>query len=135
VLAPLVAANAARVLPLQAPASGVPWLLECCPASALKRLGLYQPYKGRGRVRAAQRAAILDALADHGLAPPPTALRRVITGQEAGDALDSTIAAWIAYRMVARRGALEPVPPGWPVMEGLVYTGFPVTARARASIP
>lgn len=136
VLAPLVAAGAARVPPFQTLRPGVPWLLECCPASALKCLGMHQPpYKGSGQARTARRAAILRTLEEHGVAPLSGSLRRVVIGQAGGDALDSMIAAWIAFRTVTQPGGLPPVPPRWPAIEGLVYSGFPVTVRALVSNP
>lgn len=136
VLAPLTAADAARVLPFQKPRPGVPWLLECCPASALKCLGMHQPpYKGGAPGRAARRAAILRELEEHGVAPLSGSLRRVVIGQAGGDALDSVIAAWIAFRVVTRPGGLPSVPPRWPAIEGLVYSGFPITDRGPLSIP
>jgi hypothetical protein len=125
VLLPLVEAGAACALPLQRPRAGIPWLLECCPASALKRLGLYQPpYKGTGAARARRRGAILRALEAHGaLAPVPAPRRRRMVAQAGGDALDSLLAAWIAFQALRRPGALRPAPTDGAALEGYVYGG------------
>jgi hypothetical protein len=141
VLLPLVGAGAIRVLPLQRPRAGIPWLLECCPASALKRLGLYQPpYKGPGAARARRRGAILHALeADGALAPVPASLRSRLVAQSGGDALDSLLAAWIAFQAVLPPGTLLPAPPGGAALEGHVYAGIggrvAVRSGGRASSP
>lgn len=141
ILLPLVGAGAACALPLQRPRAGVPWLLECCPASALKRLGLYQPsYKGTGAARARRRGAILRELEAHGaLAPVPAPLRSRVVAQAGGDALDSLLAAWIAFQAVLSPGTLLPAPPDGAAIEGHVYAGFggrrAVRAGGRASSP
>ncbi len=121
VLLPLVAARAACVLPLQRPRAGVPWLLECCPASALKRLGLYLPaYKGAGRERARRRSGILWTLECRGdLVPLSACLRRTLVAQAGGDALDSLIAAWIAFQALLHPP--PPAPPDWEPVEGYVF--------------
>ncbi len=46
VLHPLVRDQLACVLPMQSALPGKPWILEICPASTLKRKGLYSSYKG-----------------------------------------------------------------------------------------
>jgi hypothetical protein len=122
VLLPLVRRGAVRVVPMQAPRPGVPWLLECCPASALKRLGQYRPYKGAGPAPARRRAAMLRHLARYGgLAPLAPPLRRRIVAQSGGDALDSLLAAWIAWQALRKPGGLMPYASGWPAIEGYVY--------------
>jgi hypothetical protein len=126
VLAPLVAQGKACVVPVQSPRVGVPWLLECCPASALKVLGLYAPYKGTAAQHARQRRAIVRGLLAHGIAPFNPRVRRIIESQPGGDALDSVVAAWIAYRVTAGHEPLQPRMLSWPVIEGYVYSGFPL---------
>jgi len=133
VLAPLIGAGAARALPLQAPSPGVPWLLECCPASALKLLGCYRPYKGAGVEHARQRLAILRMLEANGVARVSAGMRRTLVAQTGGDALDSVVAAWIAFRTLGGPDALPPIPPGWPPLEGFVYAGFPIMSDAGVS--
>lgn len=97
VLAPLVAAGRATVGPMQPPADGRAWILETCPASVLKRLGLYRPYKGRTAALARSRGAILGALVEHGaLGKPAPKLRARIADDRGGDALDAVIACLAA---------------------------------------
>jgi hypothetical protein len=92
VLGPLVADDRVSVLPMQQPVPGRPHLLETCPASTLKRLGLYTPYKGRELRHRRERKAIVAALDDAGLATVPADLTDVIVGDTGGDALDAVIA-------------------------------------------
>src|SRR5262245_29282232 len=66
-LRPLVAGGNARVLPMQRPSSGRPSLMEVCPASTLKDLALYLPYKGRTIAHRRSRRRILKALEGSGL--------------------------------------------------------------------
>lgn len=102
-LAPLVAAGRATVGPMQPPAEGCAWILETCPASVLKRLGLYRPFKGRSAPLMRNRRGILDALVEHGaLTAPPRELRARLIGDPGGDALDAVIAALAAGSAVRR---------------------------------
>lgn len=121
VLAPLVAADAVRVCPMQAPAPGKPVLLEICPASALKRLGLYRRHAGyKSSDGAGQRTAILDAVTAHWrLAVPPNIHDRIIANS-GGDALDSVIAAAVAAD-VTRRGLSFDAADRTQALEGMVY--------------
>lgn len=102
VLAPLVARNGACVLPMQVPRPGRPWVIETCPASTLKKLGLYLSYKGAGAAQRTGRRHIIDGLSDKKLmARLGTSLSRVALDNTGGDALDSMIAAAataVAYR-------------------------------------
>jgi hypothetical protein len=96
----------------------LPWaervVVEACPASTLKRLGLpHQNYKqpegGRlTAIRLRTRRAILDGLAEHVLIGEGQ--RRVMMRNGGGDALDAAIAAlgaaraWLVtdHRLIAR---------------------------------
>lgn len=89
-LAPLVAAGRACVLPMMKSERGKPWLIEICPASTLKRLGLYEPYKGRAH---RDRRACLQAHFQPGACLPD---------DDDGDALDSLIAAWATRQALPR---------------------------------
>lgn len=126
VLAPLVRSGAARALPMQAPDPGKPWLLEVCPASTLKRTGLYQPYKGRDPARRAARRRILESLEGRGeLAPLPPEVRRAAVEDPAGDALDSLLAFLAAARgarEVLAAARLGPAGEGSPAVEGWVFS-------------
>ena len=96
---PLVRDDRARTIPMQDIADGKPILAEICPASLLKREGLYAPYKGRGPDPRQGRARIVDALiARRALAPPPDTLRETILANPGGDALDAVLAAIGAAR-------------------------------------
>jgi hypothetical protein len=96
-LAPLVRDRRVRVAPMFQPAEARVMLAEICPASTLKRLGCYGSYKGAGAVLRNARAAIIDRLADHGLALPTT-LAVLAVDNVGGDALDAAIAAFAAWQ-------------------------------------
>jgi hypothetical protein len=118
-LAPLVAAGRATVGPMQPPAEGRAWILETCPASVLKRLGLYRSYKGRAATQVRNRRAILDALVEHGaLAAPARKLRAALVADPGGDALDAVIAA-LAAAAAARRN--HPPASAEEMLGGKVY--------------
>jgi hypothetical protein len=97
VIAPLVRERSVRVLPMQSNRSGLPSLIEICPASTLKQMNWYRPYKGRSVQQHAARATILRSLQREGiqLAGP---LKPIVLSDPEGDALDSIIAAWAAFR-------------------------------------
>lgn len=61
-LAPLVATGRASVLPMQAPAPNLPWLVEAYPACLLKAAGQYRPYKGPGDRQRVAREGIVEHL-------------------------------------------------------------------------
>jgi hypothetical protein len=93
VLRPLVLAQQARVYPFQARATGQPFLAEVCPASVLKRLGLYKPYKGKGEAFRAARAFILQGLQQaFPFRVTGHAWQQQVLNNADGDALDSLIA-------------------------------------------
>jgi hypothetical protein len=121
-LAPLLAAGA-RVLPVQAPAGEAPWLLEACPASALKRVGRYRSYKGRTAAHRAWRRTILRWLVGEGLAPDEPRLAALAVDDPGGDALDALLCAWIAWRAVTGRAPLLPPLAPEHRVEGYVYAG------------
>ena len=112
VLAPLVAAEAVCVPPMQTLRPDRPWLLEICPASTLKRMGLYRPYKGKTRPHRAMRREILAHLQAAAGLRLPAALRGVILADRGGDALDSVIAAVTARLLL--RGASAALFPALP---------------------
>ncbi len=106
-LAPLVAAGEACVLPLQSPRAGRPWLLEVCPAVTLRRLGLYRPYKGPSPALAAAREALVTGLQERaGLMLPDPELARLLVADPGGDALDSVVAALAVARALQQPGGL-----------------------------
>ncbi len=123
VLAPLVRAGDAVVLPMEAARAGRPWVIETCPASTLKHAGLYRSYKGRSTAARDARRRVIDGLVRRGwLAPLKPSLRRVAIDNAGGDALDSMIAAmatgraYTAGALKAPRGV-----DGHEEIEGRVY--------------
>lgn len=123
VLAPLVAADAARVSPMQMPVAGRPLMIEVCPASLLKRLSLpASKYKGRTPAHREQRAVIVNGLiAMDLLAPPGESLHDRILSNTGGDALDAVLAAVAAFRAGTSHDGLHADLPHSPQNEGWVY--------------
>lgn len=141
ILAPLVAGGHATVGPMQAAVEGRAWILETCPASVLKPLGLYRPYKGKSPGCVRQRRAILEALVDLGaLRAPAEPIRSSAIGNPGGDALDAILAC------LAAAAALRDDSPATDAerLEGKVYfalrpaagtsTGLPVSGCRSSSI-
>ena len=118
-LLPLVESDAARVVPMQAPASGKALLAEICPASLLKRLDVYRSYKGRGGALRDVRRALLKTLKDNGLVnEPDKSLAQRAIEDPGGDALDAVLAAVAAANLPRlRHAARDPVER----IEGRVY--------------
>lgn len=133
IVAPLVKRRRACVLPMQAPRSGAAWLMEACPASLLKRLRAYAPYKGRAEEAKRRRAALVDALAPHGalagacaLSFDSRALRTCAVENADGDALDAALCALSVARSLrdTSTGHALPLPgDGASLCEGYVYVG------------
>ena len=116
--------DAARavVLPMDAPRTGLPWLIETCPASTLKHAGLYPSYKGRSSAARAARRGIVDGLVRRGwLAPLSPGLRRLALDNTGGDALDSMIAAMAIGRAYAAGEFTRTSSDGAEAIEGRVY--------------
>lgn len=120
-LSPLVRARRIAVLPMMRLRQDVALVMEVCPASALKRLGLYEPYKGRGLDRERARSRILATLvARDDVLPPAEHLCRKMLSDTQGDALDSFIAAMIAFWASQREASLVIDDP-MTLIEGRVY--------------
>lgn len=121
VLAPLVREERVRVLPMEAPDGGLPSLLEICPASTLRRLGLAGlPYKRGSRMegRAAREGILNGLIEDNGVALEPIPVERAAQ-DPGGDALDSILAAVAAYDAVSSNGLTTADANGR--LEGRVY--------------
>ncbi len=99
IIRPLVISGAASILPIQPPRADVPWLMEICPASTLKKEGLYSPYKGKGAKEKATREHILDHLEKKALDMPKDIRHQALENAD-GDALDSIIAAYSVFRVL-----------------------------------
>jgi hypothetical protein len=121
-LRPLVLEGDVAVLPMDKPRADALWLVEICPASFLKRVRLYEPYKGRAAAHRAMRAEILRRLvADRLLASPAPALERTLVDDPGGDALDAVIAAVATWRNW-RDGVFDERPrTATEALEGRVY--------------
>lgn len=114
VLHPLISNDAARVIPIQAPCAQKPVIAEICPASILKREGLYRSYKGRGHeLRQARKFIIKQLIERRAMRKPGVTILSRILDDTGGNALDAVIAAIGAARVVANpdtmrtRNALE----------------------------
>jgi hypothetical protein len=120
VISPLVHDRSVCVLPLQSVRSGVPHLIEICPASTLKSMNLYRPYKGKSIEQRETRALIWRSLQHEGL-KLASRLKPIVLADPEGDALDSIIAAWATYqaRTMIDRG-IDRARPEYR-MEGYVY--------------
>ncbi len=97
IIAPLVREHAVRVLPMQTGRSGLPRLIEVCPASTLKQMNWYRSYKGRSVSQRTARLTIVRSLQREGVQLAGR-LKPLVSADPEGDALDSVMAAWAAYR-------------------------------------
>lgn len=99
VLAPLVKDQLACILPMQKPSRDKPWIIEVCPASTLKDLGLYLRYKGATKENSEARADILSRIEERSCVLIQTrALESRVVDDQHGDALDCIIAAVASCR-------------------------------------
>jgi hypothetical protein len=120
VLYPLVRDGVARVPPMQGPVTGLPAPVGICPASTLKAMGLHAPYKLRGGDGDNARARVLDALRRTGEVVFAASVERAARDDHHGDALDSFVAAFAAFR--AMKGGVAPRGDGGEyAVEGYVY--------------
>lgn len=120
VLAAAMARNAAAVIPMQEFAADRAWIIETCPASTLKSLGVYRPYKGATKAHRAQRGRILDCLYQSGfIVPVDGKLRAVLLADQGGDALDSVIAA-VATARAYKDGRLTKAAEPLELIEGRI---------------
>ena len=116
-LAPLALSGQARVVPMQTYIANQPALVEVCPASTLKRLNLYRPYKGSGAAPQTARAALLSALQERHVLWSETTEEAALRDAE-GDALDALIAAYAAWNALP---LLTAQPSEREALEGKVY--------------
>jgi hypothetical protein len=119
-LHPLVRDQQARVLPIQRPLPDRPWVLEICPASTLKQIALYLPYKGRTDKHRAGRARTLERLEATGVLIPERTQSTVLK-DHGGDALDSIIAAWATCKALRNPDLLAVDRTSVYALEGYVY--------------
>jgi hypothetical protein len=102
---------------MQSLRADVPWIIEICPASALKKEGLYIPYKGKGAKKQAVREHILDHFERKVLDLPKDIRGRALQNSD-GDALDSIIAAYSVFSV------LHTLVPGNVMYEPYINEGF-----------
>lgn len=130
VVRPLVEAGM-RCVPLQRRSATDPMLIEVCPASTLKRLGLYAPYKGRAARNASNRRSIARSLRAR---LKPTGMRfaqrlwSTVVADAGGDGLDSLLAALAAWH-ADQSGKLNLAASRLERIEGRVYCDLLPTAH------
>lgn len=121
-LAPLVKAQQARVVPMHITGTERPGILETCPASYLKRLGLYAPYKGRVQQEREQREKILtEVIPRNKLQFADESIRDLLITNQPGDALDSLLAACILLELSRNWAVVEESIKLHNPVEGWVY--------------
>jgi hypothetical protein len=123
-LRPLIQKTQACVLPMQEAEEDKPWLLEICPASTLKRGGLYAPYKGGRDEHRSARLRILRELEARAIAIRP-GLRSTIVDDVGGDALDSVVAALATFTALRNSLVVDAKDRAVYAIEGYVYVGNP----------
>ena len=124
-LEPLISEQRASVFPMQRPLSNESWILEICPASTLKKLGLYRGYRYKGKTANHRdgRLAILTEIERNGdLTFRDPSIRANVIGDRGGDALDSVIAALATFRAIRDPERLFPKDHKSYAIEGYVYT-------------
>lgn len=115
-LHPLIARNAASVIPMLAPDESKPLVLEVCPSSTLRELELPRTsYKGRYQSEEQVRGEILTGLIDLGVVIPRHT-KQMAQAESEGDAVDAIVAALATYR--ALNGRFDQIDGG---VEGHIY--------------
>ena len=104
VLAPLSEEARVAIVPVLDRPGASATLAETCPASSLKRLDCYRPYKGREPALATARRAVLDRLKHEGLRCSDAIADKTVK-DIGGDALDALIAAMTMWRVATMPGA------------------------------
>ncbi len=122
VIGPLVAQKHARALPMQKTAADKPWLIEVCPASTLKDLGLYTPYKGKEKKHYDARKRIIETvLKTYKVTIDAKAAKNRALNDPNGDALDGALAAIAAFRSLQKPEDLTKPKNSLRAIEGHVY--------------
>lgn len=108
ILNPLVHERQVRVLPMQQPKQGKAQIIEICPASTLKKMNIYRPYKAR--MLREQRMLILKALENtSSFSISDRSITEMILDDINGDAIDSVIAAYATFCAWRNHFAVENV--------------------------
>ncbi|MEL6820664.1 MAG: hypothetical protein AAFP70_02795, partial [Calditrichota bacterium] len=127
VLAPLCEIGAVSVIPMMPLDINKSMLLETCPASYLKRVGLYDPYKDKKGIDEAGSAAlknrqrIINHLLANGMAIESEEAMDCFLGDRFGDAIDSLIAAMILFEMLLNEDRFAASMQKEFHLEGFVY--------------
>ncbi len=121
-IGPLVRDRLAYFPPMQTPSPDKAWIIEICPAATLKKERLYFRYKGKDRMHYYNRLLILKRLKKAGLGITQLDLRPKILKDSKGDALDSLIAAFAAFRALDNIVPFEYTQKDDYKKEGYVYT-------------
>ena len=123
ILLPLVRDRGACVLPFQKPVAGKPWILEICPASTLRSLGLNGlPYKGWNSTHRSNRYKIMQEIERTcPIQIEQAEIRHRILTDNGGDALDSVIAAMASLNAIQNEDALISGDNRYWKIEGYVY--------------
>lgn len=104
ILSPLATDSRVAIVPVLDRPGASATLAETCPASSLKRLDCYRPYKGREPALVEARRSILGRLEREGLRCSD-AIGSTAVEDSGGDALDALIAAMTMWRVANVRGA------------------------------
>jgi hypothetical protein len=121
-LEPLVRNQMASVLPMQNALPYQPWVIEICPAATLKKENVYCSYKGKGKEYYNARAVILEKLEGLGfLQISEPEMRSIVLEDFHGDALDSIIAAFAAFRALDNLVSLIEMKNNAYAIEGYVF--------------
>jgi hypothetical protein len=108
VISPLLRSASAWFAPMEKLIPDKPCVVEICPASTLKRHGLYRPYKGALPDHLTGRREILAAIEQRSsLRFRDPLIRDVMLSETGGNALDSLVAAWAIHEMRGTPRILE----------------------------
>ncbi len=120
-LEPLLRDGAVSVLPMAPLPGEKPCLVEVCPASTLLREGIAASYKGLKPEHRDARELILRHVRDQLRIEVPDAVAARVVEDAGGDALDSILAAWAAFRALADPATYSPEVQETHRLEGRVY--------------
>lgn len=120
VIGPLVKSGRVSVLPMQQAHPNQPWIFEVCPASTLRTIDLYRPYKGHTPECIQMRSKILEVFETNGVEIAEEAQASAVRGS-GGNALDSIISAVATRRASFRVHNGERITSEDFLLEGYVW--------------
>jgi hypothetical protein len=122
VLRPLLQAGKACILPFMPPQATKPWVLECCPASWLKRLGLTGAYKGNTPSHLANRQTLLSYCQSQFSLTIAAHWHQALLTNTTADALDSLLIACQLWQLWHQTpGVFQAKPTALQRLEGHVF--------------